>query len=171
MRSTEPDPEAPWFERDPARLEWELAQFEARGLPAAQRMGLHDGRLPDSLVIETELPFRGETIVVEVAYPFDYPDDGPTVYGPSGLLERHQQPLQGNFCWTEDADRDWWPGMDAAQLVAEDLRWLLEDTEAGPEAVRDAEANMPEPLTGHLVFGDGVVVDPAPYYEKELTAG
>lgn len=170
MRSTAPDPAEPWFERDRARLDWELAQFEARELPATQRMGLRDGRLADRLVIETGLPFRGENVIVEVAYPFDYPDEGPTVYGPPGLLERHQQPLGGNFCWAEDADRDWWPGMDAAQLVAEDLRWLLEDTEAGPDAVHDAEANMSEPLTGLLRFGAGVVVVPAPYFETEIPA-
>jgi molybdopterin/thiamine biosynthesis adenylyltransferase len=170
VSATEPDPSAFWHARQPERLEWELEQFEARELPAEPKMGLRDGRVPDRLVIETELPFRGAMVPVEVAYPYEYPDDGPTLFGPPGLLDRHQQPRAGNFCWAEDSERDWWPGMDAAQLVAEDLRWLLEDTEKGSEAVRLGEADMPEPITGHIAYGDGAVVVPDPYFAKDLPA-
>jgi molybdopterin/thiamine biosynthesis adenylyltransferase len=160
----------PWFEADPARLEWELAQFAARELPAEQRMGLTDGRLPDNLVIQTDVIYRGTTTLVEVAFPFDYPDKAPTLFGPAGLLERHQNPTEGNFCWAEDSERDWSPESDAAHLVAEDLRWLLEDSEKGIMHVREGEADMPEPITGHLHFSPKVVVIPDPYFEAVLPA-
>ena len=168
MKSTAPDPRTPWYERDKDRLEWELKQFEARGLPATEKRGLEDGRFADQLVIETELAFRGGTVQVEVLFPFEYPDDGPTLFGPAGLLDRHQQPSGRNFCWAEDHDREWHPSMDAAGLVAEDLAWLLEDSEKGAEAVHAGEADMAEPLTGLIPAGDGVVVVPHPFLAEDL---
>lgn len=170
MRSTEPDPTEPWYKRQPERLEWELAQFEARELPARRRTGMLDGRYAGHLVIETEIPFRGASVRVEVVYPFDYPEECPLLFGSLGLLERHQSATSGNFCWTDDSDREWWTGMDAAQLVTEDLRWLLEDSEQGSAVVRAGEADMPEPVTGHVLYGDGVVVVPDPYFEENLPA-
>lgn len=171
MKSTGAEKPEPWYERDPDRLEWELAQFAARGLPAASRLGLADGRYPDNLVVATELPFDGQNILIEVAYPFEYPESPPTVYGPPNLLKRHQQPRDGNFCLAEDHDRDWWPGADAAHLVAENVRWLLEDTEAGDDAVQAREADMPEPITGLIkLASEGVIVVPDPYFEQQLPA-
>lgn len=171
MKSTGADGPQPWYERDPDRLEWELEQFAARGLPAAARLGLADGRLADNLVVATELPFEGQDILIEVAFSFEHPESPPTVYGPPNLLKRHQQPRDGNFCWAEDPDREWWPGADAAHLVAENVRWLLEDTEAGDAAVHAREADMPEPITGLITLADeGVVVVPAPFFEQHLPA-
>lgn len=164
MSATERDRLASWFERHPQRLEWELAQFAERGLPARAV------RSDDSASIETELTFRGKPVPIRVEFPYDYPDDAPTVYGPPGLLDRHQNPFDGNFCLFEDADRDWWPQADAAHLVAEDLRWLFEDMERGVAAVHGGEADMPEPITGHLRFGTGVVVVPDPYFARDLPA-
>jgi hypothetical protein len=154
----------------PERLDWELGQFAERGLPAQRRLGLSNGGYPDDLVVATALPFKGKPIPVEVVFPFDYPDSTPLIFGPSGLLERHQQPLSGNFCWAEDADRDWDPRMDAAHLVAEDVRWLLEDSEKGPAAVTAGEADLAEPVTGLLSFGSGVVLVPDPFLDAELPA-
>lgn len=160
-----------WYERHPERLEWELAQFAARELPAATRVELSDGRLPGNLVVETELPFEGAAIVIEVVFPFEYPESPPTVYGPPNLLKRHQQPHDGNFCWAEDPDREWWPGADAAHLVAENVRWLLEDTEAGDDTVHAHEADMPEPITGLITLSQvGVVVIPDPFFALQLPA-
>ena len=171
MSDTGANAPQPWYEASPERLAWELHQFAARGLSAARRSGLKDGRLGTNLVVETEVTFKGEAIPIEVAYPFEYPDWPPTVYGPPGLLERHQQPRDGNFCWAEDPDREWHPGFDAAQLVAEDLVRLLADTEAGADVVRAGEVDMPEPVTGLILLDrDSVVVIPEPYFELDLPA-
>lgn len=140
-------------------------------MPAEKRLGMRDGRVQDRLVVETWLPFREGAPVIEVVFPFEYPDEAPTVYGPPGLLDRHQQPRSGNFCLAEDPDHDWWPGMAAAELIDHDLRWLFEDMEKGPEAVRRGEADMPEPVTGLMTFGEGVVVVPDPFFEEVLPAG
>jgi molybdopterin/thiamine biosynthesis adenylyltransferase/ubiquitin-protein ligase len=171
VKSTGAEKPEPWYERDPERLEWELEQFAARGLPAASSLGLTDGRYTDNLVVATELPFEGQNILIEVAFPFEYPESPPTVYGPPNLLKRHQQPRDGNFCWSEDPDREWWPGADAAHLVGENVRWLLEDTEAGDAAVHAREADMPEPITGLITFdSERVVVVPDPFFEHQLPA-
>ena len=108
---------------------------------------------------------------MRVVFPFDYPDVEPTVYGPEDLLPRHQNRRSGNFCLLEEPAADWWPGMAAAQLVDEDLRWLLEDSEAGPEAVATGEADMPEPLSQHIWADTGeIVLVPDPFWQLEVDA-
>ncbi len=162
--SATPEPRQRWFEARPDRLAWELAEFDARGLPARQYE-----TESAQLGIETALPFRGEDIQIRVVFPFDYPDVEPHVFGPSELLLRHQNRRHGNFCLLEDPAADWWTGMAAAQLIDEDLRWLLEDSEAGEDAVRAGEADMPEPLSQHLPANAGeVVLVPDPFWEIEL---
>lgn len=174
MTATGPDSRPSWFESQPDRLKWELEQFAALGLPAAERVGRGDGQHPDSLVIETALPFQGSSVMVEVVFPYEYPDEGPQPYTAAGLLDRHQHPHTGLLCWAEDPDRDWWPGGSAAMLVDQVIRRLFEDTEAGPGAVAAGEADLPEPVSAYVALPDnGVVVVPDPFLELELptTAG
>src|ERR1035437_2349871 len=139
-----------WFEAQPERLEWELGRFAEEELPATHHVlgqGTNDARL----VIETELTYQDEAVPIRVAFPLDYPDAPPMFYGPEGLLERHPTAGGTNLCWSADPDRDWYPGRDAAYIVANNLRALLADSEKGASAVRAGEADMPEPLTGHIV--------------------
>jgi molybdopterin/thiamine biosynthesis adenylyltransferase len=156
-----------WYQTSPQRLEWELAEFAARGLPAQAEVA-STGRMR----ITTSLPFDGEPVEILVIFPFEYPDVEPTVYGPPGLVGRHQTRVVGNFCLIEDPRLDWWPTMSAAGLVDEDLRWLLEDSAAGATAVAGGEADMPEPLSQHIAVDHSVVVVvPDPFWAIELDAG
>jgi ubiquitin-protein ligase len=136
-----------WSEEHPARLVWELEQFTVRKLKAQEFKDV-----TGSIIIETELPFRGRTIPVTVSFPYDYPDFAPLVYGPVGLLDRHQNIRAGNFCLLDVPGRDWLPHHSAAQLVDEDLRWLLEDTERGPGAIAKGEAPIAEPYTAWFSY-------------------
>ena len=161
-----PEPRREWHEAQPERLEWELAEFAARGL-AVTRWTDASGRL----IVETALPFQGEDRTIRVRFPFDFPDIAPTVVGPLELLDRHQNRRVGNFCLLEDPRRDWWPTMSAAELVDEELRWLLADTEAGPDAVAAGEADMPEPLSQHIETDAGrVVVLTDPFWRRDISA-
>jgi len=161
-----PEPRRKWYEAHPERLEWELAEFAARDLAVA-RWTEASGRL----IVETQLPFRGENRTIRVKFPFDYPDVAPTVFGPFELLDRHQNRREGNFCLLEDPRRDWWPTISAAELVDEDLRWLLADTEAGPDAVAEGEADMPEPLSQHIEADAGCIVVLAdPFWRPDVSA-
>jgi molybdopterin/thiamine biosynthesis adenylyltransferase len=122
-------------------------------------------------VITTALPFEGEDIDLHVVFPFDYPDVEPMVLGPPRLVDRHQNRRVGNFCLLADPAADWGPGMAAAQLIDEDLRWLLEDSAAGAEAVAAGEADMPEPLSQHITATeDEVVIIPDPFWTLDLQA-
>jgi molybdopterin/thiamine biosynthesis adenylyltransferase len=159
----------PWHEVDAGRVAWELEQFERSGLPVAHRIGGSDGRHAGQFVVQTTLPFRGEDVPLEVVYPFDFPDAPPRVYGPGGLLDRHQSRTSGHFCLLEDPDADWWPGWSAAELVHITLRGLLEDTEAGADVVATGEADMPEPISAHVTYKAGsVVLVPDPFWSHEL---
>ena len=105
-----------------------------------------------------------------MGFPFEYPDSPPRVYGPP-ILERHQtfDPGGGNFCLLEDPASDWWPAMSAAELVDEDLRWLLEDSEQGPQAVAAGEADMPEPTSGYIIYETGkAMLVPDPFWTLDL---
>jgi molybdopterin/thiamine biosynthesis adenylyltransferase len=158
----------PWYEADPERVAFELKQFEDSCLPVAHRLGRSDGSNGTRFVIQTSLPFKGKELPIDVVYPFDFPDEAPTVYGPGGLLDRHQA-RGGNFCLLEDPDGDWSPGWSGAQLVHIKLRALLEDTEAGREVIAAGEADMPEPVTAHMAYKpETVVLVPSPMWAEPL---
>jgi molybdopterin/thiamine biosynthesis adenylyltransferase len=161
VSATEPEL---WYERHPERREWELAEFARRELPA------QESAIDGTLVMATRMSFRGEDVEIQIAYPDEYPDVPPIVFGPP-LLGRHQVlgPRGGNFCLLEEPDSEWWPAMSAAELVDVDLRRLLRDSERGSEAVAAGEADMPEPMSGHIVYERGkAVLFPDPFWALEL---
>lgn len=166
MSGTAPSDPAPWFEARRDRLEWELEQFSALGLEVSQAVEGAERRL----LLRTALTHRGAPVAVTVKFPYEYPDEPPEVYGPSGVLDRHQEPTTGLFCWSEDPDREWSTGMAAAALVRT-VQTLLEDSEAGRLTVRAFEADMPEPVSGYAVSSPRVVLVPDPFFERDLSAG
>jgi hypothetical protein len=143
--SSGPDETTPaWFESDPDRLEWELACFREAGLKAEYSV-LESGLL----AIATEVTFEGEPVAVRTVFSADHPSVPPHVFGPPGFLERHQDPEGGNFC-VVDNEQNWWrPNYPAVWLVQK-LQELLEATATGENAVAAGEADMPEPLSGHI---------------------
>lgn len=171
MSDTDRPRRRPWHEVDAGRVAWEIDQFQARELPVAHAVGGSDGRHLGQFTVRTALPFRGEKVALEVVYPFDFPDAAPTVYGPGGLVDRHQTRTGGNFCLLEDPDADWWPGWSGAELVDVTLRALLEDAEAGTERVAAGEADMPEPVSAHVSYRPGwAVLVPDPFWALEVPA-
>jgi molybdopterin/thiamine biosynthesis adenylyltransferase len=137
----------PWFERWPELLDWELGRFSAWGIPfdidAAERER-------GQLVLRCETSLAGEPVPTEVRYPSEYPELPPLLFGPPGLLKRHQHRFGGNFCLLPRPLDDW-PAASwgAADLLGERLTALFADTEAGLEVVRAAEAPMPEPVSSY----------------------
>lgn len=146
----------PWFERYPDLLEWELGRFAARGLVAEID---EVARGSERLVIRSRVTFHGEEIEIEVHYPDETPELPPVVFGPVGLLDRHEHAFNGNFCLLERPLDDWPAGeWGAADLIAERLSALLRDSERGPAVVRASEAAMPEPHTAYYSYPFGAVV-------------
>lgn len=145
-----------WFERWPELLEWERQRFAERGLPCEINEA---ERARGRLLVRSLVPFGSEQIEIVIAYPSEYPELPPVVYGEPGLLQRHQHASGGNFCLLERPLDDWrardWG---AADLVAEQLEALLDDTIAGPEIVTRAEAPVPEPATAFYGFARDMAV-------------
>ena len=129
-------------------------------------------RLPGGrLIVKTELPFRGEDIEIRVEFPFDYPDVEPMLWGLPDLLARHQNRGAGNFCLLEDPSADWWPGMAAAKLVDEDLRWLLEDSKPALRRSRPARRTcLSLCRSTSQPTRDTIVLVPDPFWTVELDA-
>lgn len=145
----------PWFHRWPELLEWELEQFAVRGLAAEVD---EEARAAGRLVVRSSVPYRGAEIPIEARYPAETPDLPPVVFGPVGLLDRHEHAFNGNFCLLERPLDDWPAGTwGAADLIAERLVALLRDSESGPDAVRAGEAPMPEPYSAYYNYPFGAV--------------
>lgn len=159
-----------WYERWPELLEWELERFSVRELPAEIDEG---ARAEGRLVIRSRVSYRGEDVEIEAHYPAETPELPPLIFGPPGLLERHEHAFAGNFCLLERPLDDWLAGSwGAADLIAVQLERLLRDSEAGPEAVRVAEAPMPEPHTAYYNYPyRAVVLMPANLVSPERDSG
>jgi molybdopterin/thiamine biosynthesis adenylyltransferase len=145
-----------WFERWPELLEWELERFGAWGIPVEIDVSEQErGRL----LLRCETSLSGQPVATEVRYPSEYPELPPMLFGPPGLLERHQHRFGGNFCLLPRPLDDW-PARSwgAADLLGERLTALFADTEAGPEAVKAAEAPMPEPVSSYYATPNDAAV-------------
>jgi molybdopterin/thiamine biosynthesis adenylyltransferase len=140
----------PWYERWPELLDWELERFSARRLPAEIDV---TARAEGRLVIRSCVSYQGAAVPIDAHYPAETPELPPVIVGPPGLLNRHEHAFGGNFCLLERPIDDW-PGgsWGAADLIGEQLERLLRDSEAGPAAVRAAEAPMPEPYTAYYNY-------------------
>jgi molybdopterin/thiamine biosynthesis adenylyltransferase len=131
----------PWWERDPERLEQELAYL-------AEITTVIDRRNEDGcLVLEISLSFGSKQLPVTVCFRPGHPYFPPVLAAEPGTIQRHQNPNNGHFCLIDNEEHAWRPTYMAAMLV-EVLQNLLEASAAG--TVAEGELAMPEPLTGYL---------------------
>jgi molybdopterin/thiamine biosynthesis adenylyltransferase len=154
-----------WYDRDPARLEWELEEFERNALRA--EVAIDKER---RLTVKTEALFRGEPVEITATYPHSYPFFPPTVVGAARILDRHQDPIGLNYCLLENPSRDWHPGRSVGALIGKNLRNLLADTEKGQAAIRAGEARMAEPESAFFPRSEKVVLVAEPFLTNELLA-
>jgi len=137
-----------WYERDGgALLDEELAALSA---------------VCDDVSVEPEARELGHIVVhgtleagrlggigIAVAYPGTFPHTRPAVYQTEGeRLDRHQEPVAGNYCLIGRASDQWRPSMKAAELVA-GLPDLVAAVDAGGEALTEAEDPQGEPYTSY----------------------
>lgn len=137
-----------WYERDGgALLDEELAALSS---------------LCDDLYVEPEARELGHIVVhgtleaarlgeidIAVVYPGTFPHTRPAVYQTRGeRLDRHQEPLSGNYCLIGRASEQWRPSMTAADLVT-GLPDLVAVVDAGGEALAEAEDPQGEPYTSY----------------------
>jgi len=146
----------PWFERWPDLKADEEARFEAHQLPWRENPELLE---QGYLAVDTEVPFRGEPLEIEVLYPSEYPELPPQIRSKHSVLSRHQQPFEGGFCLLDHPIESWQPySWGAADLIYHQLLTLLANSEAGEDVVREHEAPMPEPVSAYFRYEPNTVV-------------
>lgn len=148
----------------PERIRWELNHFRAAELDV--RSALRNG----DWCLTFERFFEGQAEEFNLWLGSTYPNIPPRLFGPPGLLERHQSPTTGHLCLVDD-DESWWrPWFRAFELV-ERLDVLLEAAQRGTNEVRDLEAPIPEPVTGYLSFrSDRTILVPSAMLADDLGA-
>jgi len=127
----------PWYERDPARLRWELANFADAGLKAIQLIS------NDCLVIETAVEISDRRQVdLRVIFPVEYPLADPKVLATPGVIGPPHE-VGGQLCLLDNPGVQWHPGRASVELVKR-ARGLLEDAlVGGPEALAKREEPVP----------------------------
>jgi hypothetical protein len=147
---------ASWWDRFPGRLEFELADYDARGLDFKVDEGLF--RDADRVLLRGHLEHDGLVVTLEVLYPDLFPYLRPEVYAPELTLDRHQNPDLRNLCLLDRPTRAWQPQDTGAWLVAERVPMLLSLFKAGPEVMAAAEAAQGEPYSVYFPSIAGTVV-------------
>jgi hypothetical protein len=149
-----------WTERFAGRLEYELADFQERGLDAFTLVEQEFSR--GRVVLEGSTSFDGKSISLRVVYPDLFPYFRPEVFAPELKLGRHQNPYEGNLCLLEASTRAWSPTESAAWLVAERVPFLLALIRDGGHELLANEVPQGEPdsyyvprLHGTAVFIPG----------------
>lgn len=137
-----------WYERDGgALLDEELAALsvvcdDLYVDPEARELG-------HIVVHGTLVAGRLGEIAIAVVYPGTFPHTRPAVYQTRGeRLDRHQEPLSGNYCLIGRASDQWRPSMKAADLVA-GLPDLVAVVDAGGHELAAAEDPQGEPYTSY----------------------
>jgi molybdopterin/thiamine biosynthesis adenylyltransferase len=157
---------ARWFEANPERLQWEIDRLKELGLDPEQSEDEH-GRL----VLAVDVPdgTGTGTVSASIVFPSEYPTLCPRVWGPPGLLKRHQNPL-GNLCLVDD-EGTWWLRTFPASFLIHRMIALLEADAEGTDAVLAGEADVAEPFTGHFASRpDVTVVIPEESLAMDLSA-
>jgi hypothetical protein len=137
-----------WVDRFPGLLEYELQEFEERGLTFELDEELLDEQ--GRVVLTGTLPHEGTEIPLQVHYPDLFPYLRPEIVAPGLELSRHQNPFERNLCLLDRSTRAWSPSFTAAWLVAEQVPYLLSLIDGDPEEMRQAEAPQGEPVSAYF---------------------
>lgn len=139
---------APWWERWPGRLKWELKHLTAKGLQVEID---EESRQRQQVVLRVVAPAAGENHTFVVVFPDFYPELRPQVYCETLALPRHQNPIGKNLCLLDRNTRDWGPKDSVAWLLTERVPKLLRLLNDSAEMHR-AEAPQGEPFTDYYRY-------------------
>lgn len=98
-----------------------------------------------------------------MVYPDSFPSTRPAIYAPELKLDRHQNPYGGNLCVLPRSSVHWRPSMTAAELVNEQVPYLVQLVREGGDRLREGEEPQGEPVSSFLSYlaTGGVVVPSA----------
>lgn len=145
-----------WVQRFPGRLEYELADFERRGLDSfsVDQSELSRGRV----ALDGSMSVDGAETPLRVIYPDLFPYFRPEVYAPDLQLRRHQNPYDHNLCLLEAPSRAWGVSETAAWLVAERVPFLMDLLKRGGDSLRANEVPQGEPDSYYVAREHGTAV-------------
>lgn len=144
-----------WEQRFPGRLEYELSEFERRGLAFT----LDDEEFAAGrVVLDGSVLVDGASVALTIVFPDAYPIFRPEVYASELVLARHQNPYDKNLCLLETPTRAWNTSDTAAWLVAERVPFLLGLVEAGGVALARNEVPQGEPESFYIPRAPGTAV-------------
>lgn len=151
-----------WWKRARAILEQELNAFHERGLTdfAVDDEEKANGRIVLRGTAQVAPNERREIVVV---YPDSFPHTRVAIFAPGLDLPRHQNPFTGNLCVLPRSSNHWRPSMRAADLVAEQVPFLVSRVREGGTALAEVEEPQGEPVSvyfGYLATG-GIVIPEA----------
>ena len=144
----------PWWEREPARLEWEVLQLRSNAIGWTEDVELKSKGI---LALDLEVPNpEASSQMYRAIFPDAYPWFRPEIFDTeSPRLGKHQAP-DGKFCLLGQSAKSWDPSRDS-------LAWLL--TEQLPKVFRtqteptsDDQIDQGEPQSFYLDTSPGGVV-------------
>jgi hypothetical protein len=145
-----------WVQRFPGRLDYEIADFQSRGLAEFLVDGQEFER--GRVVLDGSIEHDGEWVRLRVVYPDAYPYFRPEVFAPELRLGRHQNPFEGNLCLLEASTRAWRTTETAASLIAQQVPFLLDLVKAGGMEMTRNEVPQGEPDSYYVGREHGTAV-------------
>jgi molybdopterin/thiamine biosynthesis adenylyltransferase len=161
---------APWWERFPGRLDYELRALENAGFAVSRdEEAFRNGRL--ILHLRRDGDERLGTLTA--TYPDTFPYQRVEVYAPELRLIRHQNPIRKNLCLLGRGTELWHVADTLAGVLEtqlpELLKWLGEPAAAGSRS----EVPQGEPLSHYLTYAEDAVIliDSAWTIPESVSAG
>jgi molybdopterin/thiamine biosynthesis adenylyltransferase len=142
-----------WYESEPGRLEFELAELEAAGIDYEV-----DERAKDAGVIVLSLSLTteaGERLRLIARFPDIYPYMRFEVSAPDLSLDRHQNPLGKQLCLIGRATHNWRTTDTLASYIRERLPLVLQGARStNPAKVAELEEHQGEPFSDYYPYRD-----------------
>lgn len=147
----------------PERIQWEIDRCADVDLPVERAQD------DEVWILRFRRRYQGTDRDFRAEFPVDHPELAPFIYGPPGLLPRHETP-DGSLCVVDNLSNWWRPWFPLVTLIRE-LDALLAANEQGPEAVAAGEVPTSEPVTAYLNYrNDRTILVPDELLADQLGA-
>jgi hypothetical protein len=162
----------PWWEREPGRLEYELAQLQAAGITyQVDEEAKSRGRLVIDLEVTNE---QNEKLELKARFPDLYPYFRFEILAPTLNLPHHQQPFGKQLCILGRATANWHTSDTLAGLTRQQVPSVLSSGRSTSRSdVAGVEEHQGEPFGDYYSYAKDsmILVDGAWSIAKAITSG
>lgn len=151
------NPVRTWWEREPARLEYELAELQAAGITYNVDEALKSRGL---LIIDLEITAEdGEKLALKAQFPDLYPYFRFEVLAPDLTLPHHQQPISKQLCMLGRATVNWNTSDTLAAFTRQRLPAVLSSGRSTSSAeVVNTEEHQGEPFGDYYSYAKDAMI-------------